>query len=103
MRALETFMEGTGGGGGDLNFGENMNKGGTDDLIDSNSLQIQKQKPRETMVLDSKDKAGQTLTLIFTLISSWDIFYPHSKILPAIERIVVIRCYSNYQEVGEHL
>lgn len=75
MRALETFLEGTGGGGGDLNFGENMNrstevlKGGTDDLIHSNSLQIQKQKPRETTVLDSNDKAGQTLTLIFTLIN----------------------------------
>ena len=84
MRALETFLEGTGGGVSDLNFGENMNnstevlKGGTDDLIHSNSLQIQKQKPRETMVLDSKDKGGQTLTLIFTLINSWDIFYPHS-------------------------
>ena len=84
MRAFEIFLEGTGGGGSDLNFGENMNnstevlKGGTDDLIHSNSLQIQKQKPRETMVLDSKDKGGQTLTLIFTLINSWDIFYPHS-------------------------
>lgn len=75
MRALETFLEGTAGGGGDLNFGENMNmstevlQGGTDDLIHSNSLQIQKQKPRETTVLDSNDKAGQTLTLIFTLIN----------------------------------
>ena len=83
--SLETFLEGTGGGGSDLNFGENMNstevlKGGTDDLIHSNSLQTQKQKPRETTVLDSNDKAGQTLTLIFSLINSWDIFYPHSKI-----------------------